>query len=98
MDFTLRLGRPEDADHLIAFDHLARVDRRRADLIQGKLQDAACWVADLLAIVEKLTCKRRGAEISSVALFLGKNYESCCGHIFQHEIMGFLERLERVKD
>lgn len=43
---VLRLGRPEDADGLVAFDHVARLDRRRADLIGCKLQDGACWVAE----------------------------------------------------
>jgi GNAT superfamily N-acetyltransferase len=46
MDFALRIGRPEDADRLIAFDYIARTDRRRADLIRRKLQDGACWVAE----------------------------------------------------
>jgi GNAT superfamily N-acetyltransferase len=57
MDFTVRPGRPEDADHLIAFDHVARVDRRRADLIRRKLQDGACWVAERGARLLGYACR-----------------------------------------
>jgi len=56
MDFTRRLGRPEDADHL-AFDCIARVDRRRADLIRRKLQDGACWVAESGAQLLGYACR-----------------------------------------
>jgi GNAT superfamily N-acetyltransferase len=44
--FALRLGRPEDADGLIAFDPVARLDPRRADLIRRRLKNGGCSVAE----------------------------------------------------
>jgi GNAT superfamily N-acetyltransferase len=46
MNFSIRLGRPDDADQLIGFDHVARSDDQRAGLIRGKLDEGACWVAE----------------------------------------------------
>ena len=45
MELEIRQGEPADVAGLIAFDHVARTDRRREEFIRHSIDAGACFVA-----------------------------------------------------
>lgn len=45
MSILIRLAQPEDAERLIAFDHVAQADAHRRAFIQRTIAEQTCWAA-----------------------------------------------------